>query len=106
MIENLKSDCIQQMAFGISRTSAWREKMGKLYPSDPRNLAASVSLAALAKQTGDLSEKDWLQIKPHFGWASESWREAISQVSRRVNFSHKIRDFESFVDCLIGVLQS
>jgi len=106
MIENLKTDCIHQLAIGINRTSAWREKMASLYPSDSRNLAAAASLAVLAKQTGDLTDEDWLEIKPHCGWASESWREAISLVSRRVNFSHTIRDFPTFVDSLIGVLRS
>jgi hypothetical protein len=67
MLENLKSDCIQQMAFGIGRTSTWREKMASLYPSDPRNLAAAISLAALAKQTGELTDDAWSQIKPHCG---------------------------------------
>jgi hypothetical protein len=88
------------------RTAVWREKMGKLYPSDPRNLAAAASLAVLATQTGNLTDEDWIQIKPHCGWASETWREAISQAARRVSFSHNIRDFPSFVECLIGVLQS
>jgi hypothetical protein len=106
MIENLKIDCIESMTFGINRTAAWREKMGKLYPSDPRNLAAAASLAVLATQTAELTDDAWSQIKPHCGWASETWREAISQVARRVNFSHKIEDFPTFVDCLIGVLRS
>jgi hypothetical protein len=106
MIENKKIDCIESLAFGLNRTALWREKMAALYPSDSRNLAAATSLAVFAKQTAELTDDAWSQIQPHCGWASESWREAISQVARRVNFSHHIRDFSTFVACLIGELQS
>jgi hypothetical protein len=106
MIENEKIDCIDSLIFGLNRTAHWRKKMAAQYPSDPRNGRAAECLAGLASDANALSDDAWLQLKPHCGWASEPWREAISQTARLVGFKHKVRDLPSFVTSLIGVLQS
>jgi hypothetical protein len=106
MTENEKIDCTDALAFGIHRTRLWREKMLIKYPSDLRNGRAAECLGKLAADAKDLSEELWLELKPYSGWASESFREAISQTARMVGFQYKIRDLPSFVDGLIRVLRS
>jgi len=106
MIENLKIDCADTLAFGLHRTALWRQKMATQYPSDARNGRAAESLAKLAVDANDLSDDLWLQLKPYSGWASESWREAISKTARMVQFQHRITDLPTFVDTLVGVLRS
>ena len=106
MIENEKIDCVDSLIFGLNRTAVWRKKTSAQYPSDPRNGRAAECLAELATDASELSDDAWSQLKPHCGWASESWREAISQTARLVGFKHKIKDLPSFVKTLMGVLQS
>jgi hypothetical protein len=102
MIENEKIDCIDSLTFGLNRTALWRNKMAASYPSDPRNGRAAECLSKLAIDASKLTDSAWLQLKPHSGWASEPWREAISQTARLVGFKQKINDLPSFVTTLIG----
>jgi hypothetical protein len=102
MIE--KSDCTDCIAFGLNLTSNWRKKLAIKFSSDKRNAKASACLAVLATEAAGLSDSDWKRLQPHFGWASESFREAISVASRQVGFTHKIQDFPTFVDHLLDVL--
>ena len=104
--ENEKVDCIDSLSFGIHRTKLWREKMLAKHPSDPRNGRAAECLAKLAIDAADLTDHEFSLLKPYCGWASEPFREAISQVGRMVGFQHKIKDLPSFVETLVGVLQS
>ena len=106
MTKNEKIDCSDTLTFGIHRTKLWREKMLAKYPSDPRNGRAAECLGKLAVDAKDLSEELWLELKPYSGWASESFREGISQTARMVGFQHKIQDLPTFVERLLGVLQS
>ena len=106
MIENEKIDCTDTLTFGLHRTALWRKKMATLYASDSRNGRAAECLAELATRSNELSDEAWLQLKPHCGWASESWREAISKTARMVGFQKKIQDLPTFVEALIGVLES
>jgi hypothetical protein len=104
--ENEKVDCIDSLSFGIHRTKLWREKMLAKHPSDPRNGRAAECLGKLAIDAKDLSDKDFALLQPYCNWASERWREAISQTSRLAGFQHKINDLPSFVKTLVGVLRS
>jgi hypothetical protein len=106
MIENLKIDCIDSLAFGLHRTAIWRKKMAVQYPTDSRNGRAAECLESLAVDANKLSDELWSQLKPYSGWASKSWREAISKTARMVGFQHKITDVPTFVDTLVGVLRS
>jgi hypothetical protein len=78
--------------------------MAAKHPSDQRNTKAAACLLNLANEASQLSESQWSQLQPHFGWASERWREAISQTARAVGFQHKIKDLPSFVKHLLDVL--
>lgn len=106
MTENDKLDCSDTLTFGIHRTKLWREKMLAKYPSDPRNGRAAECLGKLAAAAKDLDDGLWLQLKPYSGWASEPFREAISQVGRSVGFQKKILDLPAFVDFMVGLLKS
>jgi hypothetical protein len=78
--------------------------MAVRHPSDPRNARGQECLAALATDAAELSDSDWLRLQPFAGWASESFREAISLAARQVGFTKKIKDFPSFVEHLLDVL--
>src|ERR1035437_5156835 len=106
MIENEKLDCVDSLIFGLNRTAVWRKKTSAQYPSDPRNGRAAECLAELATDASELSDDAWSQLKPHCGWGSESWREAISQTARLVGFKQKIQELPAFVTTLIGVLHA
>ena len=81
MIENEKVDCIDALAFGLTRTRAWREKMASRYPADKRNALAVQSLTRSVTNAA-LSDSDWLRLKPNSGWASESWRQSVCDTAR------------------------
>ena len=105
MFENEnKIDCIDSLIFGISRAKNWRRNTAVKYPTDLRNLRAADCLATLATEASQLSDSDWKRLQPHFGWANERWREAISQTARLVGFKFKIKDLPSFVKHLLDVL--
>jgi hypothetical protein len=106
MLENEALDCIQSIKFGLNRCAQWRGKIASQYPSDPRNGRAAECLAELATGTAELTDEAWSQLQPHFDWGSESWREAISQTARLVEFQQKITTLPAFVNSLIRVLQS
>jgi hypothetical protein len=105
MIENEKIDCVDSLTIGLNRTALWRKKMAAKFPSDPRNARAAERLAELATDTAELTDDEFALLKPHCGRA-EPWREAISKTARMVAFQHKIKDLPSFVETLVGVLES
>ncbi len=104
MIENEKVDCIDALTFGLSRTRDWRQKMASKFPGDPRNLRAVDCLTKLATDATALTDDDWLKLKPHAGWASESFRGAITESARAAGFQKKITDLHSYVQHLLNVL--
>jgi hypothetical protein len=104
MIENEKIDCVDALIFGLNRTANWRQKMAAKYPSDPRNARAADCLSKLAACANELTDEAWSQLQPHSGWASERWRESISQTARDVGFRKKIKNLPSFVSSLVDVL--
>jgi hypothetical protein len=105
MFENEnKIDCIDSLVFGLNRARDWRRNTAAKYPSDGRNIRAADCLSKLATEASQLSDDAWSQLQPHYGWASERFREAISQTARLVGFKHKIKDVPSFVKHLLEVL--
>jgi hypothetical protein len=105
MFENEnKIDCIDSLIFGISRTGDWRRSTAFKYPTDLRNARAADCLAKLAAEASQLTDEEWSQLQPHFGWTSDSWREGISKTARLVGFKHKIKDLPTFVQYLLDVL--
>ncbi len=104
MIENEKCDAIDAITFGLNRTRSWRQRTAVKYPSDNRNTRAADCLAKLAADVSTLTDSDWLLLKPHAGWASERFRNAITQAARSVGFQNKITDLHSYVVHLLEVL--
>lgn len=104
MIEDEKIDCTDALSFGITRTRDWRRRTAAKYPGDPRNARASDCLSKLAAEAIALTDEDWLQLKPHAGWASETFRDGITQAARAVGFQNKITDLHSYVQHLLHVL--
>lgn len=80
--------------------------MSGRYPSDPRNINGFECLSKLAIDAAELCDGDWLQLQPYCELASEPWREAISTAARHVGFTRKIKDFHTFVEHLIEVLNT
>ena len=104
MIENEKIDAIDAIAFGLTRTRDWRQRTAAKYPGDPRNARAADCLTKLATEATMLTDADWLQLKPYAGWASETFRDGITQAARAVGFQNKITDLHSYVQHLLHVL--
>jgi hypothetical protein len=93
MIMNDKQDCIESIARVLERTSAWRKAISVNFPDDPRNMRAAKTLDQLATDVTNLTDQQWLELKPHFSWASEAWRNGLSQAARQVGFHHRATDF-------------
>jgi hypothetical protein len=70
----------------------------------PRNLRAAECLSKLAAEATALTDADWLMLKPHAGWASETFRDGITQAARAVGFQNKITDLRSYVEHLLHIL--
>jgi hypothetical protein len=83
-------------------TSAWRGTTAARFPDDaPRNLRAAETLNKLATESANLTDQQWLCLKSYFGgWASETWRNALTQTARQVGFFHRCRDLDSFISVL------
>jgi hypothetical protein len=69
-------------------------------------MRAAETLEKLAVDVGDLSDEQWSALKPHFsgGWASEKWRDGLSQAARSVGFHHRAKDFNFFAKVLVQQL--
>ena len=82
IIENEnKTDCIDLLIFGISRTGEWRRSLTNKFPTDLRNLRAAEYLSRVATEASQLADEDWKRLQPHFGW-NDHWREGISKTAR------------------------
>lgn len=103
-IENEKVDCIDALIFGLNRTRDWRQKIASKYSGDPRNARAADCLSKLADEATMLTDEDWLLLKPSAGWASETFRNAITEAARAVGFRNKIMNLPSYVQHLLYVL--
>ncbi|SHN71588.1 hypothetical protein SAMN05444170_2063 [Bradyrhizobium erythrophlei] len=72
--------------------------------SDPRNARGAECLAKLAAEAAGLSDADYMQLQPYFESGGAPWRAAISKAARAVGFKHRIKDFPTFVEHLMEVL--
>lgn len=97
MILNNKEDCIDSCARLLDQTSAWRRRTADKWPDDPRNLKAAQMLDQLAADSVNLSDTQWEELRPHFGWNSQIWREGLIQAAKLVGFGHRNRGWDSFV---------
>jgi hypothetical protein len=105
MILNDKQDCIDSISRVLERTAAWRKAIAVNFPDDNRNIAAAATLEKLAVDVANLTDEQWSELRPHFsGWASEKWRNTLSQVARSVGFFHRAKDFNFFAKVLVHQL--
>jgi hypothetical protein len=106
MILNDKQSCIDSIAKVLERTAAWRKAIAVNFPDDPRNMRAAETLEKLAIEANNLSDEHWSDLKPTFqrGWASEKWRNGLSQAARSVGFHHRAKDFNFFAKVLVQQL--
>jgi hypothetical protein len=102
-----KQDCIESLARILENVEAFRRKTALKYPEDQqRNLNAAEALKQLARDCEHLTDEQWSEFTPHFGWSSQSWRETVVQVAKLVGFAHKTRTFNSFVRLVLLHLPS
>jgi hypothetical protein len=107
MILNDKDDCIESIIRVLESTSAWRKTTSARFPDDPRNMRAAITLDKLAVDVASVTDEQWLELKPHFGgWASEDWRNGLSQTARQVGFHHRAKDVNFFLKVLVQNLTS
>jgi len=104
MIPNDKQDCIDSIAKVLERTAAWRKAISVNFPDDPRNMRAAETLEKLAVDVTNLTDEQWFDLKPHFGWASGIWRNGLAQAARSVGFHHRAKDFNFFAKVLVQQL--
>jgi hypothetical protein len=97
-----KQDCSDSIAHELRGTAKWRKVTSARYPDDSfRNLRAAETLNKLATDAANLTDEQWLYLKPYFGgWASETWRNGLTQAARQIGFSHRGKDLESFISVL------
>jgi hypothetical protein len=104
MTLNDKQDCIASLNACLSRTANWRRGMQAKYPNDSRNRLAAETLDKLASEANDLTDEAWEnELKPFFNWTSQAWSDAVSQVSRMVEF-RGVNTFPGFTRLLARVL--
>jgi predicted aminopeptidase len=106
MILNDKQDCAEYFARIFEQTAAFRRKIATKYPDDLRNLKAAEMLDQLAIDSANLSDDNWEELKPHFGWSSQAFRDALIQATKLVGFAHRNRSFDSFVRLVVWHLPS
>jgi hypothetical protein len=101
MMLNEKIDAVESIVKVLGKTSGWRKTTAARFPNDPRNLPASIILDRLAADASGMTDSQWEALKPHFGWSSETWRDALNTTARQVGFHHRGKEFDSFVTLLI-----
>jgi hypothetical protein len=101
MTLNLKADCIDSIADVLSKTSTWRKNTALRFPDDNRNGKAAKTLDRLSIEAATLTDEQWVELKPHFGWSSENWRTTLTQTARQAAFHHRFGDLETFIRILL-----
>jgi predicted aminopeptidase len=104
MILNDKHDCIEHCTRILEQTSAWRKRKAAEFPDDARNAKAVYMLDQLAIDSANLSDEQWAELKPYFGWSSQVYREGLIQAAKMVGFAHRNRSFDSFVRLVVKQL--
>jgi hypothetical protein len=102
IISNNKQNCIYDLNSSILRSEKWRRQLEVKY-HDPRNGRAAERLNQLAAEIGDFTDEQFSELKPFYSWSSPTWSEAVSQVSRQVEFRN-VNSLPAFVSTLVGIL--
>jgi hypothetical protein len=101
---NSKNDAVEYIIRVLEQKSAWRKSITAKFPDDPRNKRASDRLDQLAVEAAGMTDEQFAALKPYFGWASVTFRDAASQVARQIGFFHRGKDFAGFVAALVHEL--
>jgi hypothetical protein len=104
MILNDKQDCIESIARILERTSAWRRSTAAKFPGDERNIKAAEMLDQLAIDAAKLTDEQFNDLQPFFGWSSPTWRAGLVEAARLVAFAHRSKSFDSFVRAVVRQL--
>ena len=96
-----KNDCIDSIIQMLNRTAAWRKATAPKFPDDPRNMKAAHTLDKLALEAANLTDEQWTELKPHFSWASEKWRNGLSHTARQTGFMFRAGDLAYFIKALL-----
>ncbi|WFT94385.1 hypothetical protein QA633_40055 [Bradyrhizobium barranii] len=100
-MNNDKQESIESISKTLERTSAWRKSLTVRWPDDPRNARASTRLDQLAADVANLTDDQWTALQPYFNWASENWRDSLSQAARQVGFHNRSGDLDYFIRSLV-----
>ena len=101
MVLNDKQDCTEYFARIFEQTAAWRRKKAAEYPDDLRNIKAAEMLDQLAIDSAKMTDAQWTELKPYFGWSSQTLRDALIQATKLVGFAHRNRGWESFIRLVV-----
>jgi hypothetical protein len=103
MTNENKIDCIESVIHVLKRTGAWRRAISVDF-NDPRNVRAATTLEKLAIEAAAMTDEQFTDLEPYFGWSSPVWRTAVNNVARQIAFHNRSKDFASFVKALVHEL--
>jgi hypothetical protein len=101
---NTKEDCAASISRVLESTSLWRKATAARFPEDDRNAKAAQRLDQLAIDAAELSEEQWQMLKPFYGWASTTFRDAVSKTAKSVGFHHRCGNLDYFIAVLVRAL--
>ncbi len=96
-----KQECLDHLAYRLSRSSEWRGTQADRFPDDKRNLNAAAKLKALAVNARTIPDTKWKTLAPFFDPNNTGWLDAVSTTSRDVGFRNTPSDFDGYLDKLI-----
>ena len=103
MIDN-KQDCIDHLAYRLSRSAEWRGTQAERFNDDARNARAAQKLKELSANCRAIPDSKWVVIAPYFDPSGNRWLDAVSNTSRDVCFRNNPKDFDGYLDNLISAL--
>lgn len=103
MIDN-KQDCLDHLAYRLSRSAEWRGTQADRFPNDKRNASAGAKLKKLAENACTIPDTKWNALAPFFDQNGTRWLDAVSTTSRDVGFRKTPADFDGYLDNLISNL--
>ena len=102
MILNDLQDCVESIVRILEQTSAWRRKTAAKFPDDSaRNIKAAEMLDQLGIDAASLTDEQFSDLRPHFGWSSQIWRDGLVSAAKMVGFAHRNTNFASFVRTVV-----
>jgi hypothetical protein len=63
-------------------------------------------LDQLAIEAAGLTDEQFADLQPHFGWSSQIWRDGLVSAARMVGFANRNANFGAFVRSVVRQLPS